>query len=265
MVAVTKTARPQFVRVERPADEIAVAVLARPDVMNALSAQMVAELRAVLRGLSDDPARVLIITGQGERAFSAGADLQEMLEMSEQRAYQSLQSGVALTREIELTPTIVIAAINGAALGGGMELALACDLRTARPDAKLGLPEVKVGIFPGWGGTVRLPRLLPGAIASELLLTGGIIDGARAAELGLVNRAGEDAVALAMDLAEQVLRSAPVAQQQAKLVAARGADMSIDDAMSFENEAWMRTFFSADRREGHRAFLERRSPIWTGR
>jgi enoyl-CoA hydratase len=264
-MALTETSGLQFVRVERPAAEIAVAVLARPDVMNALNGGMVAELRAVVHGLRDDPARVLIITGEGERAFSAGADLEEMLEMSEQQAYRSLQSGVALTREIEQSPKIVIAAVNGAALGGGMELALACDLRTARSSAKLGLPEVKVGIFPGWGGTVRLPRLLPGAVASELLLTGGLLDGARAAELGLVNRAGEDAVALAMDLADQVLRAAPVAQQQAKLVAARTADMSIDDALSFANEAWMRTFFSADRREGHRAFLERRAAVWTGR
>jgi enoyl-CoA hydratase/carnithine racemase len=264
-MAVTEASHPRFVRVERPTGEIAVAVLARPEVMNALNGGMVAELRAVVHGLRDDPARVLIITGEGERAFSAGADLEEMLEMSEHQAYRSLQSGVALTREIELSPKIVIAAVNGAALGGGMELALACDLRTARSGAKLGLPEVKVGIFPGWGGTVRLPRLLPGAVASELLLTGGLLDGARAAELGLVNRAGEDAVALAMDLAEQVLRAAPVAQQQAKLVAARSADMSIDDAMSFANEAWMRTFFSADRREGHRAFLERRAAVWTGR
>jgi enoyl-CoA hydratase/carnithine racemase len=265
MTVITMTSEMQFVRVGRPADEIAVAVLTRPEVMNALNATMVAELRALLSSLANDRARVLIITGEGERAFSAGADLQDMLAMSEQAAYDSLQSGIALTREIEQCPKTIIAAVNGAALGGGMELALACDMRTAKADAKMGLPEVKVGIFPGWGGTVRLPRLIPGGIAREMLLTGSLVDGTRAAELGLVNRAGEDAMALAMQLADNVLRGAPVAQQQAKLVASRAGDMSIDDAMTLENQAWMRTFFSEDRREGHRAFLERRNPVWTSR
>lgn len=255
----------EYLRIERPDDGVLVAVLNRPEVMNALNAGLIADLRGLLNRLDDAPERVVIITGEGDRAFSAGADLSEMLEMTQQQAYRSLQAGIALTREIELSPKIIIAAVNGAALGGGMELALACDLRTANSDAKLGLPEVKVGIFPGWGGTVRLPRLVTGAVASELLLTGGVLDGRRAGELGVVNRAGEDAMTLALELATKVLRAAPVAQQQAKLVMARSGDMNIDDALSFENEAWMRTYFSHDRSEGHRAFLERRPPVWTGR
>ena len=254
----------EFLRLEAPIGGVILIVLNRPTVMNAFNSGMVAELRELFRALEGDSSRVAIITGEGERAFSAGADLEEMLAMSEQASRDSLDAGIALTREIEKSSKIVIAAINGAALGGGMEIALACDLRVARTTAKLGLPEVKVGIFPGWGGTVRLPRLVNGAIAREMILTGKIIDGAQASNIGLLNAHGENALELALSLATDILAAAPIAQEQAKLVISQSANMDIDEAMAFENEAWMRTFFSADRREGHQAFLERRQPTWNG-
>ena len=253
-----------FLELDRKSPEILLVTLNRPSVMNALNAAMVDEIRRLLAALTSDPCRVLVLTGAGDQAFSAGADLAEMLAMTEHDSRASLASGVALTREIEHSSAIVIAALNGTALGGGFEIALACDLRTSRRDAKLGLPETTVGIFPGWGGTVRLPRLVTGGIAAEMILTGRPIDGNRAAELGLVNAVGDDAVALALILAERVLRGAPIAQQQAKLVMRRSVDMSVDDGLSFENEAWMRTHFSADRREGHQAFLDHRRPSWHG-
>lgn len=252
-----------YVEVERRG-EAAVVTLSRPEVMNAFCVAMTTQLLDVLRDLDDGATRVIVLTGAGPRAFSAGADLREMLDMDLAAARRSLDAGIAVTRQLERTGATTIAAINGAALGGGTEIALACDLRIAGQRAKLGLPEVSVGIFPGWGGAVRLPRLIPRGLALELILTGRAVDAAEALRIGLVNAVVEDALGAALELTERLLAQAPVAQRQAKLVAQRSGDMALDDAMAFANEAWLQTFFTSDRAEGHRAFLERRSPTWTG-
>jgi enoyl-CoA hydratase len=223
---------------------------------------MVAELDAALAAAEDYDERVVIITGAGDRAFSAGADLQEMLDMDEVATRRSLERGVAMTLRIERSTKVTIAAVNGHALGGGMEVALACDLRTASPRARLGLPETSVGIFPGWGGTVRLPRLIPRGLAYELLLTGRPLTAEEALRVGLVNAVADDAVDAALTLAEAIVARAPIAQEQAKRVVGRTATLALDDALEYENEAWMRLYGTADRREGHRAFLERRDPVW---
>jgi enoyl-CoA hydratase/carnithine racemase len=253
----------EFLRLERRGPAVVV-TLTRPEVMNAFRSEMVAELDAAMVVVEGLPERVVIITGAGEKAFSAGADLQEMLDMDAAATRASLRAGVAMTLRIERSRKVTIAAVNGHALGGGMEVALACDLRTATPRARLGLPETAVGIFPGWGGTVRLPRLVPRGVALELLLTGRPLSGEEAHRVGLVNALADDALAAAVTLAEAVVARAPIAQEQAKQVVGRTAAMALDDALEFENEAWMRTYPTADRREGHRAFLERRDPVWRG-
>ena len=252
----------KFVRVERRAG-LAVVVLSRPEVMNAFCLAMTRELANVLDELERGPERVIILTGAGERAFSAGADLKEMLDMTAAGARASLNEGIALTRRLETSSKLTIAAVNGYALGGGTEIALACDIRLASPEAVFGLPEVTVGIFPGWGGTVRLPRLVPRGIAMEIILTGRMVKADESLKIGLVNAVQDDVLGAADRLAQTLLRQAPIAQRQAKLVVQRSADLAMDDALVLENEAWMTTYFSADRIEGHRAFLERRPPIWT--
>lgn len=252
----------QFVRVERR-DGFALVVLSRPDVMNAFCLAMTRELASVLDELEKGPERVIVLSGAGERAFSAGADVGEMLKMTVQGARAGLNEGIALTRRLETSSKVTIAAVNGYALGGGTEVALACDIRLASPKAVFGLPEVTVGIFPGWGGTVRLPRLVPRGIALEIILTGRTVKADEALRIGLVNAIEDDVLGAAGKVAQAILRQAPIPQRQAKLVVQRSADLAIDDALILENEAWMTTYFSADRVEGHRAFLERRPPIWS--
>lgn len=254
----------EYLTVERR-DGVIVVTLDRPDFRNAFCVEMTRELRALIAEVKAWPERTIVITGAGDKAFSAGADLREMVNMTDPEARASLAEGVALTRSLELSPKMTIAAVNGLALGGGAEIALACDFRIASPSASLGLPEIQVGIFPGWGGTVRLPRLIHPGIALELLLTGRWVGAEEAMRIGLVNQVAEDPLKAALELADNLASGAPIAQHQAKLVVNRTVDMSLDDALRFEDEAWMRTFYTEDRIEGHQAFLERRAPNWSGR
>jgi len=262
VVAPSEPTSRQFVRVERKAG-LAIVILSRPKVMNAFCRAMTQELTEALDDLERGPERVIIVTGDGDKAFSAGADLREMLDMSASVARASLNDGIGLTRRLETSSKVTIAAVNGYALGGGTELALACDIRLASPKAVFGLPEVTVGIFPGWGGTVRLPRLVPRGVALEIILSGRMVDAEESLKIGLINGIEHDVLAAAERLALTFLRQAPIAQRQAKLVVQRSGDLAIDDALILENEAWMTTYFSADRTEGHQAFLTRRPPKWS--
>jgi enoyl-CoA hydratase len=239
----------------------------RPAVLNAMSPEVTGDLARALDEIEAGPARVLILTGAGERAFSAGADLKVLIEMSAAEARRELESGNRLMRRLEQSRLITIAAVNGYALGGGTEIALACDIRLASANAVFGLPEVKVGIIPGWGGTQRLPRLIGRGLAMELLTTGRNVPAEEALRIGLVNRVVElsELLPAARALAEEILANSPIAVQQAKRSVNGGLEMALDEALAFNAEAWLVNYHAEDRYEGHKAFLEKRKPEWKGR
>jgi methylglutaconyl-CoA hydratase len=230
--------------------------------------------RAMVRGLEEHLARIagdrslrcVVLTGAGDKAFCAGADLKERAAMSEEDVHQFHHGLRGALRGIEASPQVFIAAVNGAALGGGLELALACDLRIASDAAELGLPEVGLGIIPGGGGTQRLPRLVGVSRAKDLVLTGRRIGAAEALAMGVVNaiapphRLREDAVALA----ERVARNAPVSLRQAKRAIDGGLHLPLEEALDLENRLYQDCLKTKDRTEALRAFAEKRAPVFTG-
>jgi enoyl-CoA hydratase len=248
------------------ADRIATVTVNRPDKLNALNAATLAELGVAITdlGTRSDVGGV-ILTGAG-RAFVAGADIAELASQTPEAARARALRGQGIFRRYETCPKPVIAAVNGFALGGGCELALACHVRVASDTAKFGQPEVKLGLIPGYGGTQRLPRLVGRGPALQLLLTGEIIDAAEALRIGLVNRvvaAGElDGAARAMML--QMLANAPLALAACIDVTDRGLDMTLDQGLELEAERFGALAGSSDMSEGTRAFLEKRPPHFTG-
>ena len=232
---------------------------------NALSRAVVAELQQHVQRVSgpDRLVRAVVLTGSGEKAFCAGADLKERTTMSEEEVRRFLEQLRRTFRAIELSDCVFVAFVNGAALGGGTELALACDLRVAAASAELGLTEVKLGIIPGGGGTQRLPRLIGKGAAKELILTGRRIDAAEAVALGLVNRIGT--VADAHALANAVVENAPIAVGAAKHAIDDGLSLDLDAALALEQRRYELTLKTADRLEGLKAFAEKRKPLFTGR
>ena len=240
---------------------IASVVINRPEAMNAVSPEVLRELHAALDEVERSGARACVLSGAGGRAFSAGADLAEMLELDAGGARAMLGEGCRLTRRLEQGSFVSIAAIHGYALGGGMEILLACDLRFAAPDAKLGLPEVTVGIFPGWGGIVRLPRQAPPRLARDMILSGRILSASEAAQAGLVEVA-DDPVEAANAAARRLLRAGPEAQALAREVIGETIPLDLDEALAHATEQWLTLVGSEQRVEGHTAFLEKRPPDW---
>jgi len=238
------------------------------DTRNAISRAVLAELETrVARVSSAQDVRVVIFTGAGEKAFCAGADLKERATMSEPEVRAFLGGLRRVLRAVETSNTIFIAAINGSALGGGTELALACDLRVAAPAAELGLTEVRLGIIPGGGGTQRLPRLIGQGRAKDLILTGRRINAAEAFAIGLVQRLAPEGrlLEVALGVAEQIAENAPIAVAAAKHAVDRGVDLEIEAALALELEQYEAVLRSEDRLEGLRAFAEKRRPVWKGR
>jgi methylglutaconyl-CoA hydratase len=253
--------------VERRADAAWV-TLNRPGAMNALSRGLVRALAAAMRGLRGDPwVRAVVITGAGAKAFCAGADLKERPTMSLDDTRQFLDDLGGALEEIARFPAPVIAAMNGVAFGGGLELALACDLRLAADGIEMGLTEVRLGIIPGAGGTHRLARVAGLAVAKELILTGRRIAATRAAELGVVTRvvAPADLVAAAERLAAEIAECGPLAVATAKRTIDDGAGLPIGEALALERARYETVLTSADRNEGLAAFLEKRSPVFKGK
>ncbi|HZJ55332.1 MAG TPA: enoyl-CoA hydratase-related protein [Myxococcaceae bacterium] len=231
-------------------------------------ARVLAELEARLARVSGgQEVRVVIFTGAGQKAFCAGADLKERATMSEAEVRAFLGGLRRALRAIETSGTIFIAAINGSALGGGTELALACDLRVAAPAAELGLTEVRLGIIPGGGGTQRLPRLIGPGRAKDLILTGRRVNAAEAFAIGLVQRLAPEGrlLEVALGLAEQIAENAPVAVAAAKRAIDRGLDLDLEAALALELEEYETVLRSEDRLEGLAAFAEKRRPVWKGR
>jgi enoyl-CoA hydratase len=248
-------------------DNLGYLTLNRPEVMNAINQEMIDEIRHALREIDrDESIRVLIVTGAG-RAFQAGADIAELASMSPVKLLRWNEGIVRANAALEKLRQPVIAAINGAAMGGGLELALACTLRVAAASAKLALPEVKLGIIPGAGGTQRLPRLVGKGRAAQIILTGEVITAEEALRIGLVNHVAPDgqAVQVAEELAGRILANAPLAVEMAKDSMEIGLDLPLEQAVQYSQKNCVTCFSTQDMREGTAAFLEKRKPCFQGR
>jgi enoyl-CoA hydratase len=249
-------------------DQVATVTLNRPAVLNALNAQTFDELEAVFQALAADSAvRVILLTGSGEKAFAAGADINELVATDAGTGLAKARRGQAVFRLIEDCGKPVIALVNGFALGGGCELAMACTMRLAGDKARLGQPEVKLGLIPGYGGTQRLPRLVGEPAALKLLLTGEIIDAVEALRIGLVDEVvpAERLMERGEALAKSIRSMAPLAVAGCLEAVQRGRGLQIDAAAEVEAEVFGRLCGTADKAEGTKAFLEKRSPVWEGR
>jgi enoyl-CoA hydratase/carnithine racemase len=233
---------------------------------NSISRALLAEFAGHVAQVEVRKVRVVILRGAGTAAFCAGADLKERAGMSEPEVRAFLDGLRQTLRNLERSKAIFIAAVNGAAFGGGTELALACDLRLAAPHAELGLTEVKLGIIPGGGGTQRLARLIGPGRAKELILTGRRVKAVEAASLGLVNRVAEEGKLLdeALAWAEEIAGNAPIAVAAAKHAIDEGYDLPLDEALACEQRHYAKTLPTQDRLEGLAAFREKRKPVYRG-
>jgi enoyl-CoA hydratase len=237
----------------------------RPKSLNALNSLTLKELTQAVRECADS--RVIILTGSGDKAFVAGADISEMVPMGPWKAREFSELGHVLTALIEDIPSATIAAVNGYALGGGLELAVACDMIFASENARLGLPEVTLGVTPGFGGTQRLVRLVGKLRAKEMIFTGDWVDAKRAFEIGLVNAVlpKEKLLEHCRSLAQKIAEKGPLAVARAKRLVERGYDMTLRAANRQEAESFALLFDTEDRREGMRAFVEKRPARFTGK
>jgi enoyl-CoA hydratase len=240
----------------------------RPQVMNALNLETLDEISVGIKKLEDNKeVKVIVITGSGEKAFAAGADIAEMKEMSADEADEFASQGHRCMYEIENCTKPVIAAVNGFALGGGTELALACDFVYASENAKFGLPEVKLGIFPGFGGTQRLPRTVGVSRARELIFSGKTINAEDALKWGLVSKIASQADLMneVMKVAKDIMNNGPLAVGLAKHSINSGVGTTFDKGLDLERQAFHKCFETEDRKEGMTAFLEKRKANFKGR
>ena len=249
-------------------DKVALIKINRPEAMNSLNEEVLTGLDQAVKEAAKDPeVAVVIITGEG-KAFVAGADIAGMQPLDEKGGMEWGKLGQRVFRAIETMEKPTIAAVNGFALGGGCELAMACDMRIASEKAKFGQPEVGLGITPGYSGTQRLPRLVGKAKAMELILTGDIITADEAAAIGLVNRVVplESLIEEAFALAAKITKNAPLAVRYSKKAIVDGLEeQDMDKAIAIESELFGKCFSTEDQKEGMGAFLEKRKPVFTGK
>ena len=249
-------------------DSIAFVTINRPDKLNALNDQVIAELgQAADRITTDETIRGVIVTGAGPRAFVAGADIADLAKQGPFDGKARALRGQGVLRRLETCGKPVVAAVNGFALGGGCELAMACHIRIASDTAKFGQPEVKLGIAPGYGGTQRLPRLVGKGRALQLILSGEMIDAAEAYRIGLVNKVvpAGDLAAESEKLVRGILAMGPLAVRLSLEAVERGLDMSLDEGLLLEANHFGLLAATADMKEGLTAFLEKRAPKFAGR
>jgi enoyl-CoA hydratase len=242
---------------------VATITMNRPKALNALNKETLLELECCLAGIAADPdVRVLIITGGGDKAFVAGADISFMQSLSVAEARAFGQLGHRVMRALEELPQPVICAVNGFALGGGCEMALACDMRFASSNAKFGQPEVNLGVIPGFGGTQRLPRLVGKGLANELIFSGKMIDAREACRIGLVNQVfgPEELMGECRKLAVMIASRGPSAVRLCKDAVKNGYEMDQARACSYEADLFALCFAADEQSEGMAAFLEKRSP-----
>ncbi len=256
------------VGVERRDGGVVLVTIDRQEALNALNLEVLSELRDRLRELAlDTEARVLVLTGAGDRAFAAGADIKHMSGMSVLEAHAWGSLGHECTRLLESMPKPTLAAVNGFALGGGCELALACDIRYASERAKFGQPEITLAIIPGWGGTQRLARAVGPALAKDLIMTGRTIDATEALRIGLVSAVypAEELLERTFEHAAELAAKSPVALSAAKDAANRALQGDLGAGLSYEAILFSALFATEDQREGMGAFVEKREPQFKGR
>lgn len=249
-------------------DGVATITLNRPEALNAWSQELASEfVTAVNDAKQDNDVKVVILTGAGERAFSAGADIKAMVGMTALRARALSQMGGEICEMLESLEKPVIAAINGYALGGGMEVSMACDFRIASDKARMGQTEINIGLIPGWGGTQRLTRLVGKARTKELVYTGRIIDANTAHDWGLLNKVvpASELMPAVRQFAKELAGKAPVALKVAKSLIEKGADLGLSASIAMEREGFGVVGSSEDLQEGVSAFTEKRKPMWKGR
>lgn len=248
-------------------DSLAIIRLDRSEKLNALSREMITALSGAFEQLENQPdLRAVILTGAGERAFCAGTDITELTQLNEHEARETSKRGQAVCDQIEDFPVPVIAAVNGIAAGGGCELALACHLRIASTKAEFSLPEIKLGVIPGYGGTQRLPREIGYGRALDVMLTGKTLSAEEAFRIGLVNRVSEPGVLLseAELLANDIAKLAPLAIRACLQAVTRGLELPLEEGLALETELFAGLFATVDMREGTGAFLEKRTPVFKG-
>jgi len=245
-------------------DMVGIIKMNRPDSLNALNIATLGEIRdAVISLNTEDDVKVLIFTGEG-KAFIAGADIKQMKDMNEDEAREFCNLGQKIFDIIENLDKPVIAAVNGFALGGGCELAMACDIRIASEHAKFGQPELNLGIIPGFGGTQRLSRLVGKGIAKELIFTADMIDAQTALRIGLANKvvAPENLLDEALAMAQKIASKGPAAIMIAKSVINRGMEVDLPKGLSIERDGFVQCIASGEAKEGMEAFVEKRKPNW---
>ena len=255
-----------FTLVEK-ADRIAWVTLNRPEKLNALNNEVLEELEVIFADLEQDPeVGVVVLTGAGEKAFVAGADIAELRTLDTAGARVQALRGQAVYQRIESLPKPVIAAVNGFALGGGCELALACHIRIASETARFGLPEVSLGLIPGYGGTQRLPRLVGKGVALDMILSGDMVPAADALRMGLVSRVvpAADLKAAATKLAKTILSRGPLALRTALAAVNEGLEMPQDQGLQYEAAVFGLLAATQDMQEGTGAFLEKRPAVFKG-
>ena len=244
-------------------DELALVTLDRPEVLNALNATLLRELGVSFHQVAGSDARALLVTGAGDRAFCAGADVKELIGRSLEATRQGAAFGQTIFAKLDTLPTPSIALINGYALGGGLELALACTFRIALRGARLGLPEIKLGLIPGYGGTQRLPRLIGEARALEMVLTGRAVMAEEALTIGLVNRVVDgDLIEAGKNFAREMTGYSLPALRFARAAIRRGLATSLEQGLEIEADLNTLAFQTADAMEGMTAFLEKRKPVF---
>ena len=256
------------VAVEQRDDGVAVVVMNRPDVLNALDRETLTELRDRLRGLATDTdVHAIVLTGAGERAFAAGADIKEMTPMGVLEGHGWGTLGHECGRLLESMPKATIAAVNGLAIGGGCELALACDIRYASEKASFGQPEINLAVIPGWGGTQRLARVVGAGLAKDLILTGRTIDAAEALRVGLVSAVypADELLERALETAVALAKKSPVALSAAKDAANRALQGDLNSGLAYEAILFAALFATDDQKEGMTAFSDKREPRFQGR
>ncbi len=242
---------------------IGIVTINRPDALNALNSQVLDELRKTFNSIDKDKTRVVLLTGEGDKAFVAGADVAEMVNLNPYEGEKFSKKGNDLFRKIEMFPIPTIAVINGFALGGGCELALSCDIRLCSENAVFAQPEVTLGITPGFGGTQRLSRVIGLGKTKEMIFTGGFIKAKEALEIGLVNHVYpfEELMEKALKMATKISKNAPIAISKSKKAINDGLDVDMNRALIIEERAFALCFETEDQKEGMKAFLEKRKNV----
>jgi enoyl-CoA hydratase len=247
---------------------IGLITLNRPKALNALNSALLTELGQLLDEIAvNEEIKAVVITGSGDKAFAAGADISEMQPMTAMEGRAFSANGMNAISKLESLPQPTIAAVNGYALGGGCEVALACDIRIASTKAKFGQPEVNLGVTPGFGATQRLPRLIGAGLAKELLLTGDTIDAKRAYQIGLVNHVVEPEELLdkAFEMAQRIASKGQLAVRMTKQAVNEGLNMDLERGLQYETELFALSFSTEDQKEGMAAFLEKRPAVFKGK